>query len=159
MHSSKLFTLIVFIFMSLYSTDLLAQRQQNKNPSHTGSVKSLIEGIEKYHYKDAFKFASLFTKNCTLITSSGIALEGNDNLEAVFAKSYASIYHGEISISINEIEKTDSIAVVRGLISEKVIQEKDSRPQNNHYYFSLLANKIEGAWKAKWMMGVRKKEQ
>lgn len=154
MYWPKFLILIPAIALSLNPNYTMAQSN-----SYNSSVKKLIEGIEKYHYKDAVKFSSLFLKDCTLITSSGVAINGRDNLERAFTNSYKSIYSGEISISIDDIKSSGDIAVVRGLIFEKLKPAKTDQPLHHQYFFSLLANKTEAGWKVKWMMGVQKREE
>lgn len=91
-----------------------------------------------------------------LISSSGVAINGVENLRKIFSKRYASIYSGEIEISIEDLEITENIAAVRGKISETVKSTEDSQPIHTEYYYSLLAKNIGDQWKAKWMMGVTK---
>lgn len=153
MYSVRYSTLIIFFTILFVPISSLAQKSAK---SDSIGIKALINGIEKYHYNDANKFASLFLDNGLLISSSGVAINGAKNLQKVFSKSYANIYSGEIEMSIEDLEITGNIAAVRGIISETVKSTENSQPIRTDYYYSLLAKNIGGQWKAKWMMGVTK---
>lgn len=156
MHSSTCALSIIFIALLVFSIDVSAQNHTGPDRS---DIEKLINGIEKYHYKDAAKFASLFTENGLLITSTGQAIKGAKKLQDTFTRSYAKIYSGEIDVSIDDLELTENIAVVRGVISETIQPTESARPLQAQYYYSLLAKKIGNRWKAVWMMGVAKNKQ
>ncbi len=154
MSSYRSRTFLICFFAALFvSFNALAQKPAETDGS---GVEALIRGIEKYHYQDAEKFASLFLDDGLLISSSGVAIKGAKNLQNIFTQRYASIHSGKIEISIEEVESTEGIAVVRGLITETVRPTKSAHPSHSEYYYSLLAKKVDGRWKTKWMMGVTK---